>query len=428
MTSGLSKASVEQQAVSRWDAPSADKPSSIGIAAVVTLGLAYAIVLFEQVGANYLFPGVKAELHLSNMQIGLLPGALCLAMATSSLLGGSLIDRLPDKRPALAVALLMFGAASVLAAFAADYGMLLGSRVIVGLCGGPILPLVQSMVAERVAPQRRGAIMGIVQSLGANIMASFLSPLVMVAVSAHHGWRAGFFLTLAPAAMTAALVLRAVRRPAAVSQARDGGQAAARVPLRSILSLKSIWLCAIILALISGYSLCIWTFVPAYLTSADALDTTSMAYIMSGLGISGAISGICLPALSDRFGRKPLLVAAGIAGLSAPCALIFGISAPYYLGAALMLGWFMTSVSTLVIAAIPSDVVPAGGVATAIGFVVAFGSVAGGFILPIVAGSMVDRFGFSAISHLLLLCAALVIVAAWMMPRPVLSSALSLRN
>jgi MFS family permease len=108
------------------------------------------------------------------------------------------------------------------------------------------------------------------------------------------------------------------------------------------------------------------------------------------------VSAFIVPGLSDRFGRKPVMV------LFALLAVLVPLAAYYYQGPLLGLcllvfvGWSASGIFPLYMATIPAETLPAGNVATATGLVVGFGEILGGVGSPIVAGWAADLHGPAA--------------------------------
>src|SRR5690606_35912353 len=111
--------------------------------------------------------------------------------------------------------------------------------------------------------------------------------------------------------------------------------------------------------------------------------------------------GILVPAVSDRIGRKPVMVAVPLFGVLIPLAALFGGNSVVLIGASLFLGWAFAGTFTLFMAIVPSETVPRRYVATAMGFVIAVGEIAGGMAGPLLAGIAADRFGLDAINWIM---------------------------
>lgn len=165
---------------------------------VAILSTVYGLVFFDQNGINFLMPFIKSEIARSNAEIGGVAGAFFGAFVVSSFLTGKLAGRVGDQRRLLALLLLVFALCSPLPAFTGSFITLLGSRLLMGLLAGPILPLAQAIIAAEAPAWRRGLDMGIVQSVGSNLLGFLVAPSLLVMLAANSSWRSGFLLVFIP--------------------------------------------------------------------------------------------------------------------------------------------------------------------------------------------------------------------------------------
>jgi MFS transporter, ACS family, hexuronate transporter len=133
-----------------------------------------------------------------------------------------------------------------------------------------------------------------------------------------------------------------------------------------------------------------WTFLPKYLVTVRGMPGPAMGSLLSVLGFASALSGFGAPWLSDRIGRKPVMM--GFCLLAALTAL----GARYFqgstaaLGALLFVGWLATGTFPLFMGVIPGESIPRRYAATAMGLVVCVGEVFGGSLLVALAGKIAD--------------------------------------
>ena len=64
-----------------------------------------------------------------------------------------------------------------------------------------------------------------------------------------------------------------------------------------------------------------------------------MSVLMSVLGLSAAFFSFVVPALSDRFGRRPVIVIFNFIGLLVPLAALYFPGSLFMLGTLIFIGW-----------------------------------------------------------------------------------------
>jgi sugar phosphate permease len=130
-----------------------------------------------------------------------------------------------------------------------------------------------------------------------------------------------------------------------------------------------------------------------------------MGWVLGMGGIAGVAGGLALPALSDRFGRRPVAAIGAFAGIAAPLAVLLLPPSPILLAVAILLGWTVLGIAPLYCAVIPSESVPPALVTTAIGLSMGTAELLGGVVAPFIAGRAADGFGLSATLYLCIGCA-----------------------
>jgi predicted MFS family arabinose efflux permease len=108
-------------------------------------------------------PQLTRIFAIDNAAFGLLVSAYTLSAGVSGLAASLYVDRFDRKRLLLALYAL-FGLATLACALAPGYNTLLLARVAAGVFGGVLSTLSQTIVADVVPFERRGAAMGIVMS------------------------------------------------------------------------------------------------------------------------------------------------------------------------------------------------------------------------------------------------------------------------
>ncbi|MDB6014705.1 MAG: transporter, partial [Gammaproteobacteria bacterium] len=195
----------------------------------------------------YLGPFVMRELHITNSQVGMLSAAVLLTWALSGFSTSVLSDRSGGRKQYVVAAFLLFGVFSFLSGLARSWWLLLVARLLIGIAEGPIVPLTHAIMIAESSPGRRGFNMGMVQSVGAQLVGSSVSPLLLVWLATEFSWRNAFFLAGLPGIAVALLVLAFIRDPVANRLGAGGSAAPKRVlaQVRELARTRNIRLCAL---------------------------------------------------------------------------------------------------------------------------------------------------------------------------------------
>ncbi len=360
---------------------------------VALLSLNFGIVFFDRNALNFLMPFTQPELRLSNTQVGILAGALSFTWALAAFGIGYVSDRTGHRKRWLILATLAFCACSFLSGIAASFAMLLCARLLMGAAEGGIMPISQSMVAAQIPPAHRGLAMGITQNFGSNLLGSFVAPVLLVKLAAAYGWRSAFFVAGTPGLIAAILMWRWVREP---SVPPPSPSVTGKLTMRAALRERNVWICAVLGVLLVSYLVICWAFMPLYLTRVRGFDAATMGWLMGTLGISATIGSLAISALSDRIGRRPVMIVMPLLGVILPLGAMFFDGSAWLLAAIFFVGWGLNGVFPLFMATVPSESVPAVHTATVLGLCMGAGEVIGGVLAPLVAGVAADRAGLQA--------------------------------
>jgi len=366
---------------------------------VAILAVCWALVMFDIAGIDYLMPFIAPNLKLNNTQIGLLFSLYFVPFGLSSYVTGELADRLGKRWPLLFTVMVLFSLASVLPGLTTSFDTLLMSRLLMGLFGGPILPLAQTIVAMDCPAERRGRNMGIVQSVGTSVL-GFVAPIVLVALAVRWGWRVGFFVLVLPGLICALLIAWIFRRAAklAVVDSPEGADPSQlrRTGVFEVLRYRNVWLCVVCACLFTAFVLIGRGYLPLVYVRLRHMSPQRMGALMSLLSVSGFALGVFLPAIADRIGRKPTAVISSLLGAAFPLAGLYFGGSDAVLGLLMFIGWAPAGASILFLATIPSESVPRHSISTAIGLTFAIGTLVGGFLGPALAGWSADHWGLQS--------------------------------
>jgi MFS family permease len=128
------------------------------------------------------------------------------------------------------------------------------------------------------------------------------------------------------------------------------------------------------------------------------------SWIMSATGLCATLSGFILAGISDRIGRKPVVVTACLLSLLTPLAALYFHGPLFILAALMFIGWVGTAAFALFMAVIPGETLPVRYAATATGAVAFMGEIAGGG-LQVVGGWIADLTTRAAPIQIAAVCA-----------------------
>lgn len=374
------------------------------------LGITFGFVFFDRNAVNFLMPFIATDLRFTNQQIGWIASALSFTWAVAGFLGGAYADRTAHRKRILLITVVAFSLCSFLSGIAGSFLMLFLARSLMGVAEGPILPVSQSLVAFESADGRRGFNMGVMQNFGSNLLGSFAAPLVLVAIAAAYTWRTAFFVAGIPGLIMAAVIAKYVKEPKPHSLGPASRPADSAMRATEMLKHRNMWLCMLMSIVMVAWMVLGWAFLPLYYIKVKQFSPRDMSILMSVLGLSAAFFSFIVPGLSDRLGRRPVVIIFNLIGALVPVAVLYFDGSAYALAALVFLGWSASGTIPLLMGTIPSETIPARYVATALGMVMGLGEVLGGVSAPAIAGWAADRYSLQV--PLLMQAGCAVIAAA----------------
>jgi MFS family permease len=371
------------------------------------LTLMFGFVFFDRNAMGNLAPFITASLHLTNGQIGALSSGLSICWAISGFAIGTLSDALGRRKSILIITVVIFSVCSVVSGLAPSFGVLLASRMLMGLAEGPILPIAQSLVVLESSESRRGFNMGVMQNLGSNLIGSFAGPVILTALADAFSWRGAFFVAAVPGLICAALVWLYVREPArgaTVADVQPAARGAVARPtsaagtLVQAMGYRNMWICILLSIVMVPWMILGWTFLPTIYGTLRHLAHRETSFLVGALGISAAVFAFIVPGLSDKFGRKPIMIVFTFIGIFYPLAALYYQGSSWVLAGLVFLGWSASGTFPLFMATIPSETIPSRYVATTLGLVMGLGELIGGGLVPWLSGRAADHYNNLAVT------------------------------
>ena len=349
-------------------------------------------VFLDRMSLLYLAPYFAPEFHLSHVQIGTLASVLAITWAASTFFFGALSDRV-GRKPVLVPAVFIFSILSVTTGLARSFQQLLFIRALMGIAEGPTWSIMTALIEESSHPSRRGRNTGLVVSAAA-LVGLAAAPVLSTQVASRWGWRSAFFVAGLPGLLMGFLIWRFVKEPAHAG----GGITEEKPSLRdylSILRYRNMWLCCLGATGFMSWLFALSVFAPLYITEVAHQTPTTAGFLLGASGLGSFFLGFLLPSLSDRIGRKPVLLL--MAALSAVVPLAFLVPVlyiyPLLLAAIVFVSNTGQGIASLVMVLIPTESVPAQLRATSIGLATLVGEVMGATGAPVLAGGLAERHG-----------------------------------
>lgn len=304
---------------------------------LAALCLSRTLIAFNFIVYAACLPVLQREWAMSATAAGSIAAAFQLGYGGSLLVASWLADRIGARNVFRVSALASIVAIVLFAWLARSYATGLVLYALVAVAQGGTYTTAIMLVADRYERQRRGTAMG--WFLGASSLGYAAALLLIGMALPFGGYPLAFWLTAVATVLGCALALALLRAtPNKIHPRPDRAPFAAAV-LRNRQALL----------LIGGYTahswelLGMWAWTPAFLAAALAMSGAGAltaaefgAYLTAGLHLTGLVSSWSMGFLSDRLGRRAVLVA--MAATSAACSLLFGWTVAWPIGLIVALG------------------------------------------------------------------------------------------
>ncbi|MEB6590018.1 MFS transporter [Pseudomonas asiatica] len=370
--------------------------------AVAMLALGFGLVGLDRFIILPLFPVMMADLQLDYQDLGNISAVLAIAWGISSIFMGRLSDRI-GRRKVLIPAVLLFSLLAGLSGLANGIAALLLIRAVMGVSEGAFTPTAIAATAESSHPSRRGLNIGIQQAffpiLGLGLAPILATQLLLVLPS----WRWVFVVVSLPGFLLAWFMYRHLRETGVVAPAATEGQGQEQGRWVDALRYRNVALNILGMFCMLTSLFVLSVMMPNYLTDYLHLSLQQMGFVMSAIGLGGFIGQLLLPGLSDRVGRKPVVLGSFVATALCIGLLMRTGAEPLTLFILLfMTTFFNFSMICMTVGPITSESVPLPLVSTATGLVVGIGEVFGGGVAPALAGFIAQQHGIQYTLYLAL--------------------------
>ena len=359
------------------------------LAATVVLG--HTVKHIYNSGLNsVIMAAIKDDMGLTGAQFGLLSTSQRITSGTTTMIAGYLGDRFANRSGLmLLISLGMMGISFYLLGSAPNYTLLLAVMLLVGI--GPSLyhsPAIASL--SRKFPDRRGfaiSLHGTGGSVGEVVGPVLVGGLISGTYLVAFTWSDVLHISVAPALFFAVLIYLMMRNiPTAAADIESLGEYFNS--LKTLLRRPAMISLVAVTALRSTGQSAVMAFLPVYLNEELGYEFVVIGLFMSGAQVTGIVVQPIMGYLSDKFGRKIVLVPCTTAMGLLIAALKFANSEVLLILTILAMGAFLYSLHTIYIAS-AMDVAEGQAQSTVVSLI--YGASFLGAFSPWVAGVIVDR-------------------------------------
>ena len=353
-----------------------------------------------------LLPLIGTELGLNYSQIGLIMTCQYVAAAIANVPGGVLVDTVGRKGLLMAVSLFWIGFPYLLISFTHSYAMLLVCVALVGFGNSLWHPTAIPTLGRRY-PERKGLALSI-HGMGGNV-GDAVAPVLIGAALGFFTWREVVVMNLMPGLVVALLLLAflgTLRLGAKKTEGEVQSLASYLAGLRVLLRNRALVLLSTGSAFRTMTQSALLTFLPVYLANDMGYSPLWVGACLFALQAAGFAASPIAGHLSDRVGRKQILVGSMLATAVVLAAMAFSGGSPLFIALVAVLGFFLYATRP-VIQAWLLEATPRNMAGSSIG--VLFGAQAvGAAIGPLLGGLVADRWGLLATFYFL---AATIVIA-----------------
>jgi len=341
-----------------------------------------------------LIPQIYITLGLAPIQAGLLDAVRQLSGGATSMSGGFFVDMFQHRRAhILALSMSLIAIGYFLVSIAPTYGLILASLALASAGTALWHPPALGLLAQRF-PKQRGLFISMHRSTG-NI-GDWLGPLIVGGLLAVVGWRwimGGGTPVLLGLAVVIFFLLRNVSGPKIEGVDYKAKFRTQMRDMRESFRGTGMWWIFTVSAVRGmGDRSLLWV-IPLYLSDQLGLSNFWVGFHVALLAAPGIFAGPMFGALSDRIGRKPIIVFIMASAVIFPTTMALGGDGLGMTASVVMFGVFLFSVNSLTQAAAVDVASGKGLEGTFIGLM--WGSNAFfGAIASVIAGVLVEYIGW----------------------------------
>jgi SHS family lactate transporter-like MFS transporter len=266
------------------------------------------------------YADIAKEFHVSLDKMAFITTMTLIMRPVGAFVFGLWADRVGRRVP-LMVDVVFYSVVGFICAFAPNFTVLMILRMLYGLGMGGEWGLGASLAMEKIPSERRGFFSGVLQS--GYSMGYLLASVAYLVVNTELGlsWRWMFGLSIVPAAIS--LIIRSRVHESEAWEKTQERVKQTQTSVRDLLSNPVIWRRFVYLVLLMtafnwlshGTQDVYPTFLKNHLHGGLGLAASQATWIVVGYNVGAIIGGVIAGGLSERFGRKVVIVFFAVIGL-----------------------------------------------------------------------------------------------------------------
>jgi len=269
----------------------------IGLLALALGGFGIGLTEFVIMG---LLPEVAADFNVSEATAGWLISGYALAVVAGALLLTAAVTRF-ERKPVLAVLLVLFIAGNLISATAPDYPLMMIGRVVAALAHGAFFGIGAVVAADMVAPTKKAGAIAIMFTglTAANVLGVPFGTMLGQAA----GWRSTFWAITGVGVLALAGILTLVPRTG-----RDAAQPGGLRRELSAFRSAQVWLSILVTILGYGGMFGAFTYIAFTLTEVTGFAASTVPWLLILFGVGLFIGNTLGGKAADRNVDRTLLV------------------------------------------------------------------------------------------------------------------------
>ncbi|HEY9354768.1 MAG TPA: MFS transporter [Arthrobacter sp.] len=273
----------------------------IGLIALALGGFGIGLTEFVIMG---LLPEVAADFRVSEATAGWLISGYALAVVVGALLLTAAVTRF-ERKPVLAVLLVLFVAGNLISAIAPGYGVMMAGRIIAALAHGAFFGIGAVVAADMVAPTKKAGAIAIMFTglTAANVLGVPFGTMLGQAA----GWRSTFWAITVIGVIALAGILTLVPR----TGHGDTAPGTLRSELRAFRS-GQVWLSILVTILGYGGMFGAFTYIAYTLTEVSGFAASAVPWLLIVFGVGLFIGNTIGGKAADRNVDRTLIVVLAI--------------------------------------------------------------------------------------------------------------------